>query len=192
MLYSKPSIWFPRTVKHFGRRNLSNDLYGESLGSTRFRLLQLNPVSPPANGLRCTMQVFDLQDPPKYVALSYTWGDPDWEYDDSVTEAVRASYKVKQHILINDKPTMISTNLFNALLALQANPDMHKSLPIWADAVCINQDDESEKSAQVNAMDSIYMKAELATVWAWYIGSVDSTGYGDHSTGISHFRRYGR
>jgi hypothetical protein len=165
MLYSKPPIWLSRTSKHVGGRNLSDDLYGESLGSNRFRLLQLDPVSPPANGLRCTMQVFDLQDPPEYVALSYTWGDPDWEFDDSVTEAVRASYKVKQHAIVNDKPLLISTNLFNALLALQANPEVHKSLPIWADAVCINQDDKSEKSAQVNAMGSIYMKAELATVW---------------------------
>ena len=60
---------------------------------------------------------------------------------------------------------MVPTNLFKALLALRADVNVHKKLPIWADAVCINQNDDSERSAQVNAMADIYTKAEFAVVW---------------------------
>jgi hypothetical protein len=140
--------------------------YGESLDSGQLRLLTLTPSTPTSQGdLHCTLQAFDLHDPPKYVALSYSWGDPDAEFDDSVPEAIRASYKVKTKILVHGKALMIPTNLYNALLALQVDPNVRKGLPIWADAACINQQDDIEKSAQVNVMSAIYTKAELVIVW---------------------------
>ena len=176
MLISKPSTWSSHDTK--GVRNnvqkssnipdiprVPHVLYGESLGSDRFRLLQLNPESPSGNDLHCTLEVFDVQSPAKYVALSSTWGDPDAEFDSSVSETIRLSYKVKTEITVNGNPLMIPTNLFNALLALQADANVHKKLPIWADAVCMNQDDHPERSAQVNATTDIYLKAEFAVVW---------------------------
>ena len=66
--------------------SVPNVVYGESLRSDRFRLLQLNPTSPSGNGLDCTLEVFDVPRPPKYVALSHTWGDIDAELDNSVSE----------------------------------------------------------------------------------------------------------
>lgn len=36
---------------------------------------------------------------------------------------------------------------------------------IWADAICINQDDNDEKSRQVRLMAQIYSKATYALVW---------------------------
>jgi Heterokaryon incompatibility protein (HET) len=36
---------------------------------------------------------------------------------------------------------------------------------IWADAICINQIDTSEKTEQVPLMADIYERAELVLVW---------------------------
>jgi len=51
---------------------------------------------------------------------------------------------------------------------LTSNPDLrHESEPItlWADAVCINQRDDAEKSLQVVQMGRVYSAAESVVVW---------------------------
>ena len=37
--------------------------------------------------------------------------------------------------------------------------------PFWIDALCINQDDNTEKSQQAAIVDEIYSKAESVVVW---------------------------
>src|SRR6186713_409366 len=71
-----------------------------------------------------------------YLALSYVWGDQ----SDPKT------------ILVNGKPFKITQNLENALMDLEPNI----RLPIWIDAICINQNDEGEKGQQVARMREIY------------------------------------
>lgn len=53
-------------------------------------------------------------------------------------------------------------NLYNALIQLQR---LGRSLPIWIDAICIDQSDIVEKTAQVNMMGDIYKAAKLVIVW---------------------------
>jgi hypothetical protein len=38
-------------------------------------------------------------------------------------------------------------------------------LTIWVDAICINQDDEDEKMAQILLMKDIYSHAETVYIW---------------------------
>ena len=45
-----------------------------------------------------------------------------------------------------------------------------KSLQIWADAVCINQNDLDERSSQVNIMSDIYSGAKNCQIW---LGTVE-------------------
>jgi hypothetical protein len=53
----------------------------------------------------------------------------------------------------------------NLILALTHIQDGEKTCVIWVDAVCINQEDEEEKGAQVQRMGKIYGSAALTIVW---------------------------
>ena len=45
-----------------------------------------------------------------------------------------------------------------------------RSLQIWADAVCINQNDVDERSSQVSIMSDIYQEAKKCQIW---LGTVE-------------------
>jgi hypothetical protein len=64
----------------------------------------------------------------------------------------------------------ITESLFAALVRLR---DGHNQRVLWADALCINQQDRQEKSRQVQMMSRIYSLAEnvavvLGTEWDGY------------------------
>lgn len=84
---------------------------------------------------------------PKYKALSYTWGDG----------------KERSNIYVNGKNLDITLSLATALHHLRS--DQVKTLKIWIDQICINQQDDAEKTEQVQLMDRIYRNAEEALVW---------------------------
>lgn len=81
-----------------------------------------------------------------FDALSYTWGDLSQTFT----------------FICNDQELRIHHNLKDALPYLAKR---HSSLPIWIDAICINQSDDAEKFAQVRMMHSIYSRANQ--VWVW-------------------------
>ncbi|KAI1130854.1 heterokaryon incompatibility protein-domain-containing protein [Nemania abortiva] len=81
-----------------------------------------------------------------FDALSYTWGD----------QSCRCSF------ICNDQEFLISQNLKSALPYLATRDSF---LPIWIDAVCINQSDEAEKYAQIPRMHNVYRRA--VQVWVW-------------------------
>jgi hypothetical protein len=84
-------------------------------------------------------------DKPPYIALSYTWGDSTH----------------LESILVNGQTTDITISLYEALHELQSN----EPIQIWVDAICINQNDDLEKSEQVKQMTEIYKAA--TSVFAW-------------------------
>jgi hypothetical protein len=94
---------------------------------------------------------FSLDCAPQYLALSYAWGSNSKTYS----------------IICNGSPVLITENLGKALsTALCCIRDKGDStwntdeeLFLWADGLCINQDDDEEKSFQVQLMTSIYQKA---------------------------------
>jgi hypothetical protein len=85
---------------------------------------------------------------PRFYALSYTWGT------DEGTES----------ILCNGLTMPIKANLHDAIRTL-FNPPISLDLPIWIDAVCINQHDDEEKAIQVSRMGGIYRKAHQVVAW---------------------------
>ncbi|KAF2817455.1 uncharacterized protein BDZ99DRAFT_373324, partial [Mytilinidion resinicola] len=92
--------------------------------------------------------------PPPYVALSYAWG----EHDSAL------GFPTRNKIWINGKPYEIRSNLF-AFLA-QWGPSLNqKNIYLWADAVCIDQDNLEERESQVAQMREIFTRAKA--VWAW-------------------------
>jgi hypothetical protein len=82
----------------------------------------------------------------EYIALSYTWGYPE----------------LSEILICNGKKRMISDSNAAALIALRSSTT---KTYVWVDAICINQGDSDEKSAQVARMLSIYKKARSVTAW---------------------------
>ena len=102
------------------------------------------------DGLSWTIQHIALASKPKFEVLSYTWGPQIDTY----------------LISCNRRLLRIHHNLYNALPYLaRRNRDTVKALPLWIDAVCIDQADDNEKSIQINFMNLIYKQA--SQVWAW-------------------------
>lgn len=76
-----------------------------------------------------------------FEAISYVWGTI-----------------CRNHAIICDgKQLEITANLRDALQQVR-QPDKQRSL--WADSICVNQDDLKERSQQVSIMGQIYSKAE--------------------------------
>jgi hypothetical protein len=88
--------------------------------------------------LDCSLEPVSLNDA-RYTALSYCWGDA----------------KDRVDIIVNGQKMSVTRNLENALRHMR-NVDQGKI--VWADAICINQQDSAEKNIQVGAMGDIYSK----------------------------------
>lgn len=88
--------------------------------------------------LNCSLEPVSLNDA-CYTALSYYWGDANDRVD----------------ITVNGQTISITRNLESALRHMR---NVDRDTVVWADAICINQQDNAEKDVQVGAMDDIYSK----------------------------------
>ncbi|TVY75934.1 Heterokaryon incompatibility protein 6 OR allele [Lachnellula suecica] len=130
--------------------------YTPLAGSDTIRLIELHP-GPHNSLIHCSLVSVILSDCSSndiyghYTALSYVWGSP---AKDSM-------------IWIDDRQLQITSSLHSALRDLR-----HKSVSlwIWADGICINQEDGEEKVKQIGVMGKIYEGA-LHTVI--YLGPED-------------------
>jgi hypothetical protein len=88
-----------------------------------------------------------------YTCLSYVWGDP----------------TAREQITLNGTRVTITKSLYEALQAfqmkIQSSSLENIDYFLWADSLCINQQDITEKTAQVQRMTQIYTNAD--SVWAW-------------------------
>ncbi|KAI1406410.1 HET-domain-containing protein [Hypoxylon fuscum] len=96
--------------------------------------------------IECNLQVASLDDSPCYEALSYVWGD---------TNNTKS-------ISVNSRTLEVTENLYLALRRMR-----HTESPrvMWIDAVCINEEDNAEKSTQVAMMGTIFAKCQKAILW---------------------------
>ena len=131
------------------------------LPPTSIRLL--TPVSFPAfEGYVWRLDTVSLDHPNlKFDALSYTWGSQAQTYP----------------IICNEQLLHVHYNLCTALPHLSRRRGDNPVLPIWIDAVCINQNNVGEKMAQIQLMNKIYRRAEV--VWVWL-------GLAQHQDQIPH------
>jgi hypothetical protein len=96
--------------------------------------------------LECHLTAHSVDNHPPFEALSYTWGD--------LTDICRIS--------CDGKSIAVTSNLKRALQQIRLPG---ATLTFWIDAICINQGDVDERSAQVQLMDVIYQKASTVVVW---------------------------
>ncbi|KAH8675142.1 heterokaryon incompatibility protein-domain-containing protein [Ilyonectria robusta] len=108
------------------------------------RLLRILPQK--TSWMECELSHVSLSAPPEYVAISYAWGD---------LEDTRS-------IMLDGHDFPITLSLWQILNRLRSDDAV---IIVWADAVCINQKDSTERSHQVQRMTEIY--AEATSVVAW-------------------------
>lgn len=110
------------------------------------------------------LQSYDLNEAPEHFTLSYTWGRParhfpeDWNNDSSC-----------RSIVVNGKASKVRPNLFHALTRLRLS--VQESYLWWVDAICINQQDVTEKGSQIKLMAKIFTKTQSTFGW---LGPPDS------------------
>jgi hypothetical protein len=109
--------------------------------------------------ITCELRVADLKDRPDYIALSYTWG-PATEDDAKFGVTAEPTHTIR----CNDRKLLITKNLYDLLYAGLTNGSF-AICDIWVDMISINQQDEAERSRQVNIMSSIYAAASNVFVW---------------------------
>jgi len=118
--------------------------------SDQIRLLLLLPechtASVHQNFISCMIIHVPRKTSPPYTALSYTWGDA----------------TPTRPILINNKVFHIRENLAVALEQMR-----HKQhvLVLWVDAICIDQEDDYEKTIQIQQMGETFKQASMVIAW---------------------------
>ncbi|KAM0417447.1 hypothetical protein ACHAPT_012509 [Fusarium lateritium] len=87
-----------------------------------------------------------------FRALSYVWGDA----------------KVRRTVRLNGRDFEVTVNLYEGLRQMRESiyeTEDLPMLPVWIDAICINQEDKNEKAKQVPNMHQIYNTAEEVLLW---------------------------
>jgi hypothetical protein len=142
--------------------SIQRPLYMALSGKSSIRLIKLIPRPEPRHmggKLRCGMEEFLLQEKPTYVALSYTWGASSW---DARNRGMTSRKTIP--ILCNGSQVVVTQNLHDCLERFEDDNEFHGQW-LWVDALSINQEDESEKSSQIQHMGRIYREAQRVVAW---------------------------
>jgi hypothetical protein len=118
-----------------------------------------------------------------FIAVSYCWGN------EQPTERLPLSSRVYLEV----------TRTVHSLLRHIAG--VSSGLPLWVDAICINQADLVEKNSQVRMMKDIYAAAKYVIVWLgngnltgddqWVLWSYLTSPYARNSSSLNGYRVLG-
>lgn len=151
-------------------------VYPRRLEGRNVRFLELLPGDE-QEPLECCLIEMPVDGCPAYQALSYVWG----------------TAPERETLTCNGQPMQVTISLAQALRKLRparrvtekeaqnSNADASEdtqehisnenvtirnpTMPVWADAICINQADTNERNAQVQMMGDIYSKATVVVAW---------------------------
>jgi hypothetical protein len=110
------------------------------------RLLRILPKIVDHAPIECEILHTSLNDPRNYIAISYAWGDAE----------------NTQVIILDGHEFPVTVSLWQALERLRS---ASYAVIVWADAVCINQQNTEERGMQVRFMARIYNLAFEVMVW---------------------------
>lgn len=112
------------------------------------RIIRVLHLLPRTDGIICgKLELQNLEDSTQqYACVSYVWGDA----------------AVTRPIQIEGQELQVTTNLFD-FLAHMRHP--HDTIVLWIDAICIDQDNLTERSHQVAMMGEIYSRCSTVHVW---------------------------
>ncbi|KAI0805059.1 heterokaryon incompatibility protein-domain-containing protein [Xylaria sp. FL0064] len=154
--------------------------------STHIRLLEVQPCSDTTDRLRtsieCTTRISKLEDAPEYHALSYMWSQTEeggeleganLEHSEDTTvygEQNNSNHRENTRIYLDGREKCITRNLASFLFQLRRSAEL---ITLWADAICIDQDSDIERTQQVAIMGRIYSSA--ISVYAWLGPAADQS-----------------
>lgn len=113
--------------------------YTDLTSHDAFRILSLAPGLP-SDPLQGKIIPTSLSSCPEYSAISYVWGSDEKPFTLSTPDGSLA----------------ITTSLNSALVRLRSTD---QEIVLWADGICINQEDNNEKKRQVRLMRAIFKNA---------------------------------
>ena len=125
--------------------NTTSYIYKPLANLRSIRLFNLRPGIP-GEPLECSLNHYGLDNVPEYNAVSYVWGD---------------HLLGGQTILCGGRRLDVTQTLHDALVKLR---DDQCSRLLWADRICINQQDVAERSHQVTLMGEIFRGAAVVTI----------------------------
>lgn len=127
-----------------------------ALDSKQLRVLR--PIST-VNERILKFEILDVPrgSAPLYTAVSYSWGEG----------------RPSEVIFVNGKAFYVSVTLWSCLHYLSLHAKVAIWTHIWVDAICINQNNVTEKNSQVRLMDETYQRATCVSVWLGLVPVVD-------------------
>ncbi|KAK8017044.1 hypothetical protein PG993_015233 [Apiospora rasikravindrae] len=127
----------------------SNSYPYNPLRDDEIRYLVIHAFNESIGVVQCTLCVAPLHDlDNSFTALSYVWGNV------NTTDTIQ----------LTGHPFNVTTNLRDCLRQFAIN-SKYRTMKLWVDAVCINQQDTYERNAQVQRMGDIYSSAESVIAW---------------------------
>jgi hypothetical protein len=138
-----------------------------TLGATEIRVVDIQPgqLDEP---IHVSIRVVDLQNKPRYEALSYVWNPTMGSLDFWCTRAFNERHGVNKTHKIMVVTASLATYLpigWNLAAAMRHLRHHHTVRTMWIDAISINQEDILERNDQVGLMGAIYSSAERVVVW---------------------------
>ena len=126
--------------------SISSELssYRPLANADEIRVLSLE-AGKPSYPIRCQVHHVKLSQVPNYEALSYMWGP-----------------HVLKTISLGGQSFPVRENLWQASFHLRLD---NSNRILWLDAICINQNDESERNHQVTQMGQIFSRASRVLAW---------------------------
>lgn len=128
-------------------KSSGSEVYSRFDNQNEIRLVHIDPATNIHDPINCKLVHHSLDHLPDsgYTALSYSWvGTPG-----------------EASISINGTSVTVTRSLETGLRRLRTD----RILVLWADAVCINQSDNDERSEQTAKMRFIYQRAKAVCVW---------------------------
>ncbi|CAI6266865.1 unnamed protein product [Periconia digitata] len=110
------------------------------------RLIRIKPGTKQSN-IEIEIETSNLDSNVEYTALSYVWGE---------------NPSLPSSIVYDGQNVPVTRNLWEVMLRFRAERLVGL---LWVDAICINQQDNDEKSMQVNMMRDIYKQAAKVIFW---------------------------
>lgn len=146
--------------------------YDRNLTSgSEIRVLRIKSAEYFSDILNCNIEYCSLDKNPGFEALSYTWGSPfdrdppnRRKYPDADCYPGRPPRSYP--LFISGFLFWIGESLDSALRHIRGHPQYENAdLVLWVDAVCIDQNDEAEKTWQVQQMRRVYSQASTVIIW---------------------------
>ncbi|KAI1281147.1 heterokaryon incompatibility protein-domain-containing protein [Xylaria sp. FL0933] len=160
----------------------SDSIYS-SLEESSIRLLEIVPALPDEQ-IECVLTtIHEIEDAPSFEALSYVWGES-LSPDPILCNGIRVTVTQNLHEALKylrPLPSWESVHIWSTKHELHSSRHVWRSfarnryeqqentmllrIPVWIDAICINQNDLSERAQQVKMMRQIYQTASTVKIW---------------------------